>query len=119
MRHALAALLIFVLALAGAGRGFPAAGEAPASVALIGGVVAPICHAGAASEADPAGPGGHAHHDCCDACALCVAFILTTPPTAGDPAAFATDAPSLAVAVFTARVARLRTPRQSQGPPAA
>lgn len=118
MRHALAALLTVVLALAGAGRGIAAAADVPIAPPSIAGFVFPICHAEAADD-KPANPGGHLHHDCCDTCALCNVFINATPPTATLPEASVHDAPPAALKVWIARVARARTPRQSQGPPAA
>ncbi len=111
-RRALAALLVMVTALAGAGR---AAASTVDPVDLIPGFHAPICHSGARGAADdPAAP---TRHDCCDDCALVALAVLPAPPAVADPLAPAAAAEHGAFAAGPTTPARQRSPRQSQGPP--
>lgn len=122
MRHPssqrfVAALLMLTLALAGAGRGALAASMAATEPALVvNGIVIPICHPGQAGDGTP---DQATHHDCCDACALCAPVLLPTPPV---PAPLSRTVVRLDLplpATPAPVVARLATPRSSQGPPAA
>ncbi len=116
LRQALAAVLILVLTLAGAGRGFAAAPDA-AGPALAG-LNAPICHSGG----DPRGPGdpaAPAGDGCCDACALMAPAILPAPAALSGPAPAVQCASHARAPSWMPAAARARSPRQSQGPPAA
>ena len=116
LRQVLAAVLILVLTLAGAGRGFAAAPDPVGSV--LAGFHAPICHSGGDAQGpdDPAVPAGH---DCCDACALLAPAILPAPAALSRPAPVAHDASHDGAPSWVPAAARPRSPRQSQGPPAA
>lgn len=115
MRRAVAALLMAVLTLAGVGRGL-AAGSALPSPAVAG-ILAPICHSDAGSPAAPADPGKPRNGDCCDQCALGAAAILSGAPEPSSALGHAIR--RAAPRASAARLARTRSPRQSQGPPAA
>ena len=119
MRHAFAALLMAVLTLASVGRGLAAASDAEQDIQMISGVVMPICHSGEASVPDPVNPGDPVHHDCCDQCVLCAAAIVASAPELRTVASVSHDIVRSAVVAWTLRLSRARTPRQSQGPPAA
>lgn len=101
--------------LSGVGRGLAVASD----VAMAGPQHAgafPICHAGPGDGSVPDEPQAH---DCCDACALLAPAIAGAPPPLSRPVV-ATGGTTLAAAVASwPATARRRTPRQSQGPPAA
>lgn len=123
MRHPswqrfVAALLMLTLALAGAGRGALAASMAAAEPTLVvNGIVIPICHPG--QDRTDGTPDQATHHDCCDACALCAPVLLPTPPVPAPRARTVVRLDLPLPATPTHVVARLATPRLSQGPPAA
>ena len=118
LRRTIAALVMLALSLAGMGRSLAAAGDQGPPVIVIGGFVLSLCHtdSGSPGQGDPQ---DSAHHDCCDQCTLHAALILPTMADLGAPTRIAhvvdPDSTVSAVAV----VARPRTPRLSQGPPAA
>jgi hypothetical protein len=117
--HAVAAILIIVLTLAGFGHGVMAAPEVRIASIRIAGVVVPICHAGAPDAPDPADPRNPIHHDCCDPCVLGAPAVLPAALRLPQPTSIETTARRAAVASSTTHPARSRTPRQSQGPPLA
>ncbi|WP_131114369.1 hypothetical protein [Lichenihabitans psoromatis] len=117
MRHAIAALLMIVLTLAGVGRALAAPSDLMPSFGSIPGVAMPICHAdGGGSSSNPSDP---THHDCCDQCALSAPILTSSAPcpTIVTPASHAVL--RSAVVSWAARLARARSPRQPQGPPSA
>jgi hypothetical protein len=117
LQRFVAAALIFALALTGLGRGLAAAhAHAPAAIS-VGGIVVPICHSDPGDASGTPDRGGQ--HDCCDACALLAPAVLPGPPDLTAPAALAYFAQHVHAAAWVRIVARLRTPRQSQGPPTA
>ena len=75
-----------------------------------------ICHAGPGGGPVPVGPRSHA---CCEACALLAPAIAPPPPLLSRPAAGATLAAVTVAMEPWPAMARRRTPRQPQGPPAA
>lgn len=116
-RRIAAALLVLVLMLAGVGQGWAAASEG--RVVPGGGGPAlkfPICHTGAGDGRAPDAPRQHA---CCDACALLALGIVPAPPLLWEPVAIAHAAAHAVALGPRPALARRRTPRQSQGPPAA
>ena len=119
MRHVLAVLLMAVLTLAGVGRGLAPASDAEQAFQTIPGVVMPICHSGGTVAPDPDDPGRPVHHDCCDQCVLCAAALVSAAPELRTVAPVSHDIVRSAVVTWTVRLSRARTPRQSQGPPAA
>ncbi len=114
LRQALAAILVLALALSGVGRALASGMPGSAS-----GLAMPICHVGSGGAVRPADPAAPPRHDCCDQCALCAPVLPPVPP------AFAGPVPAEHVAVhartirWAPAVGRVRTPRLSQGPPAA
>jgi len=106
---------MFVLTLAGVGRGL-AAGSDMASSFVIPGVAFHICHTG---EGEGSIPADQAHHDCCDACALCAPVTLADAPSLTGPASVMRFVEHVQAMTWVPTLARLRTPRQSQGPPTA
>lgn len=119
MRHVVAVLLMTVLTLAGVGRGLAAASDAEQAFQPVPGVVTSICHSGGTTAPGPADPGGPGHHDCCDRCVLGAAAIVSAGPDLRIVSPLSHDIVRSAVGAWTARLSRARTPRQSQGPPAA
>ncbi|MCW6506578.1 hypothetical protein [Lichenifustis flavocetrariae] len=106
---------MFVLTLAGVGRGFAAVTDAMPSFGIPG-IAVHICHTG---ESDGSAPVDPAHHDCCDACALSAPVDLAAAPVLTGPASVAHFIAHVQAMAWVPRLARLRTPRQSQGPPTA
>ena len=119
MRHVFAALLMAILTLAGAGRGLAAASDVEQAFQAIPGVVTPICHSSGNAAPDPGDPGGPVHHDCCDQCVLCAAAIVSAAPEVRIVASVSHDIVRSDVVAWMVRLSRARSPRQSQGPPAA
>ena len=110
-RRALAALLVAVLAVAGAGR---ATATVATSVALLPGLQAPICHSGQNQVPDdPAAP----PHDCCDDCALLSPAVLpSNPPAVSGAVAWHVADRSIAGAPAIT-LSRQRGSRRARGPP--
>lgn len=100
--------------LAGIGRGVAAASDTVPGFDIPG-VAFHICHAGAGD----ASPVDRAHHDCCDACALCAPLTLASAPSLTGPASVVRFVAHVRAVAWVPTLARPRTPRQSQGPPAA
>lgn len=116
LRQAIAAVLFVVLTLSGIGRTM-ATPDGPVRPAVeIAGVVVPLCHAGSDHPAVPAGPG---HHDCCDDCVLCTAMALPDVAPLTAPARVEHVAVHADALTWAPAIARIPTPRLSQGPPAA
>ena len=116
LRQIVAAVLILALTLAGVGRALATASE---TSAIGGGSTIPICHSGpgeASRTGDPAEP---SHHDCCDQCALCALALPAAPVTLAQPVSVEHVAVHARALRWAPTVARVRTPRQAQGPPAA
>ena len=107
---------MFVLTLAGVGRGLSAASDMTGPVYGIPGVTVEICHTGSRDDSIPAGP---VHHDCCDACTLLAPITLSDAPSLTAPASVVHFVEHVQALAWVPTLARLRTPRQSQGPPAA
>jgi len=119
LRRGLAEALVLVLMLAGVEQGVVAlSGPADAGFPVPGVHVA-ICHSGGAPPPAPAGPALPYTHSCCDVCALLAPVILPAPQVLSGPAPAAYFAGRALGAAWLPAVARLRTPRQSQGPPLA
>jgi hypothetical protein len=115
LRRALVAVLILALTLSGIGRSVASTVDQVGGPYAIAGV--PICHSGAGGPpVDPAIP---SRHDCCDACALLAPAVLPTPPFVCAPASVAHYAAHARAVDWAPTVLRPRSPRQSQGPPAA
>ncbi|MDX7951552.1 hypothetical protein P7D22_10270 [Lichenihabitans sp. Uapishka_5] len=112
VRQALAAILLVALTLSGLGRAM-AMVDAPAVAETLAGVTVPICHHDAGDPADPQPPG---HHDCCDACALCAPVLAPLAPVVA-PARVEHRAAHAEALGWAPVIARVPTPRQSQGPP--
>lgn len=110
-----AALLVLVLMLAGVGQGLAVAAEGGLVPPGEPGIGFPICHAGSGAGA-PAAP---VHHACCDACALLSMGIVAAPPVLFAPAWVVRSAIHAVPRAARPALARARTPRQAQGPPAA
>jgi hypothetical protein len=117
-RRFLTVLLTLLLLLGSVGRGLVAAADAaPATGAA--GWLGPVCHVQAGEDRFPGGPDAPAGHPCCDDCALGAAVALPAAP------AFSLPAPTALANAIGPRVAAepslrpVRTPRLSQGPPAA
>ena len=104
-----------VLALAGVGRGLAVASDAVPGFGIPG-VAAHICHTG---EREGSPPADGAHHDCCDACALSAPATLADAPSLTGPASVVHFVEHAQAVAWVATVTRVRTPRQSQGPPVA
>ncbi len=107
---------MIVLTLAGVGRGLAAASGSAAPTFGVPGVAFHICHTG---EADGSIPTDQARHDCCDACALSAPATLADAPSLTGPASVTHYVEHAQAMAWVPTAARLRTPRQSQGPPAA
>jgi hypothetical protein len=105
-----------VLTLAGVGRGMAAASDMAAPGFGVPGVAVHICHSG---EGDGSIPGDRTHHDCCDACAISAPATLADALSLTGPASVMHYVEHAEAMTWVPTVARLRTPRQSQGPPAA
>jgi hypothetical protein len=118
VRHALAAILIVALTLAGVGRGVAAASDVESAFQPIQGVVVPICHSGGGTS-NPLDPSAPVHQGCCDQCALCAPVIFSAAPEVPVVTPVSHEIVCAAIAAWTVRLSRARTPRQSQGPPAA
>ncbi len=116
LRQALTALLVLVLTLAGVGRGLAAASDRTAPGLGVASLAFPICHAGAGDGSAPADP---SRHDCCDACALLSPVTLADAPALSGPASVIHPIAHAQAMAWVPTVARLRTPRQAQGPPTA
>jgi len=82
----------------------------------IPGVAVYICHAGEDSGSFPEAP---PQHDCCDACALSAPVTLAAAPILTEPGSVARYVEHAQAMAWAPTVTRLRTPRQSQGPPTA
>ena len=106
---------MFVLTLAGVGRGLALASDNAPSFAIPG-VAFHICHAG---EGDGSMPADQAHHEGCDICALCAPVTLADAPSLSGPASVMRFVVHVEAMTWVPSLARLRTPRQSQGPPTA
>lgn len=114
LRRFVAAVLILAFTLAGVGRGFSAGSDGSARAFGITGAAVHICHAGDGSvPADPT------RHGCCDACALCLAAVVPTAPSETGSASAERVVGQARIFAWAPVVARSRTPRLSQGPPAA
>ena len=107
---------MIVLTLAGVGRGVAAASDLVAPGFGVADVAFHICHSG---EGGGSGPSDRTHHDCCDACALSAPATLADAPSLTGPAAVTHHIEHAEAMAWVPSGARLRTPRQSQGPPAA
>lgn len=116
LRQAVAAVLILALTLAGVGRALATASETHAVVA---GLTVPICHAGAGAASRPGVPGDRSRHDCCDQCALCAPALPPASATVSEPASVEHVAVHARALGWAPLLARARSPRLSQGPPAA
>lgn len=114
LRHALAAVLIVALMLAGIGRSVASTLLPEGAFPAMAGTAMPICHSGAGQ--DPAAP---ARHDCCDDCALLAPVVLPAAPSLSGPAPAAHHAVHARAMAWMPVLLRPRSPRQSQGPPAA
>lgn len=106
---------MFVLTLAGVGRALAATSDIEQNFA-ISGVAFHICHSG---EGDGSIPADQTHHDCCDACALCAPVTLADAPSLTGPASVVHFVEHVQAMTWVPSSSRLRTPRQSQGPPTA
>ncbi len=107
-----------VLTLAGIGRGLAAASGMTVTDFGIPGVAFHICHTGD-SDGDGPAPVDPSHHDCCDACALLAPVTLADEPSVSGPASVMHYVEHAHAMAWVPTIARLRTPRQSQGPPTA
>lgn len=117
LRGAFAAALMLALMVAGVGRVMATMPAVPMASVVIAGMLVPVCHieeGGAGNSSD-----GAAKPDCCDQCALCTPAILPAPPGLTHPRASDEVAERIQPAPWAPALARRRTPRQSQGPPAA
>lgn len=114
MRRCVAALLAVVLMLTGIGRSLAAVPTAPASSVVIAGHVIQLCAMPADEGTDPSG----SHRDC-DQCPLCAPVILPGSPPAPLVLRIERIIEADAVRFETPDTADPRSPRQSQGPPAA
>ena len=110
------AILLLSLTLAGAVRGVAAASEMSAAAFGIPGVTPQICHTG---EAGGSLPGDEPHHDCCDRCVLFAPVTLADAPSVSGPGSVLHYVEHAHAVAWVPTLARLRTPRQSRGPPVA
>ena len=116
IRPVVAVILMLVLTFAGVGRGWAAASVAPDVLAQIGISSVPICHSGSDGGSTPDFP---VHQDCCDQCALFAPAVLPSAPLAVSPASVTHVIAHAKALAWAPVLARTRTPRLSQGPPAA
>ena len=119
LRCAFAAILIIVLTLSGVGRAVATVSRPVDIHYAIPGLQVPICHSDAGTSTDPADPIHPTQHDCCDECALLAPVVIPVPPSLTGPASVEHYAEHAHAVAWVPAIARLRTPRQSQGPPAA
>ncbi len=117
-RQLIAAALMVVLALIGAGRGLSTAFASPAGGIELGGIVVAICHAGADTTDKSDGPDSD-RHDCCDVCVLHAALDIPAPPVVTAVTVVAYVAERSFPPTWVPAVTSVRTPRLSQGPPLA
>lgn len=114
VQRLLALALVLALHLAGMGRALATASFGP-EVPSIPGVVVHLCHADARGDAEK----GQTHRDCCDTCALCSPVTPPENPDLAKPAAVVRFVGHSRTLRWAPAVARRRTPRLAQGPPAA
>jgi hypothetical protein len=107
---------MLVLTLAGVGRGLAAASDMTVTGFGIPGVAFYICHTG---EGGGSAPADQSHHDCCDDCALLAPVTSADAPSMSGPASVMHYVEHTHAMAWVPTIARLRTPRQSQGPPTA
>ncbi len=119
LRHVIAALLLTVLTLAGVGRGLAVASDVAQAWQPIAGAAMPICHSGGPADPAPVHPVAPVDHDCCDQCALCAPAVVFAAPELRIVSPVSHGIVHSAVVAWTVRLSRARSPRQSQGPPAA
>ena len=119
LRRALAAILISALTLSGVGRAVATVPHPVDAHYAIAGVRVPICHSDAGTSTSPADPTHPTQHDCCDDCALLAPAVLPAAPSLTGPATVEHYAEHVHAVAWVPAIARLRTPRESQGPPAA
>ena len=117
LRQALAAVLLVVLTLSGVGRAMAMADISTLTVETIAGVTVHICHDDGGDPTTPSAPSGH--HDCCDACALCAPVSVPDAAPFVAPGRVEHFADHAEASTWTPAVARVPTPRLSQGPPTA
>ncbi len=117
MRRTVVALVMLALSLAGIGRGLAAANESGPAFIVVDGFVISLCHTdnGNGGPDDPQ----NAPHDCCDQCTLRAAIDVPVVPIFAPPALIVHFIEFDSSVVAPPTFARLRTPRLSQGPPAA
>ena len=116
LRRILAGILMLVITLAGVGRGLAAASDLGHTSFDIPGVASPICHSG---DGHGSLPPDQTRHDCCDACAISALATLADGPILTGPASALRYVEHTEAMAWMPVVARLRTPRQAQGPPPA
>ncbi len=119
MRHTVVVLLMAVLTLAGVGRGVAAAADAEQDFISLPDVLAPICHSGGSVSPDPTSHRAPVHHDCCTDCALCAPVNLSAVPEIRTVTPAGHTVVSAAAVAVALCMSCARSPRQSQGPPAA
>ena len=108
--------MMLVLTLAGVGRGVAAISDGAGSPL---GFASSICHSASGEAPEGPHPPGPARHDCCDQGTCCAPAL--PPFTIGffEPASVGPVVRHVRAPVGALSVARLRTPRLAQGPPAA
>src|SRR5262249_44277195 len=118
-RRAAALTLVIVMALFGAVRGFAFRHGQDMPRIVIAGIVLAICH----SE-EPRNSSDGTLHDCCNECALGGTLVFPVPQglppsphRRAPPLPFAKSVDRSAPRPAGMRVAAMRTPRLSQGPP--
>lgn len=115
LRQVAASLLLFAMMLTGIFGEIVKASHT--SVVVIGGVPVVVCGEGLGDDPASPVPGTPGTSGCCEHCVLGAPAALPDAPAFALPASSRYRMMPVAVAVRLPSLSRLRSPRQSQGPP--